>query len=166
MPPDQSSGIATAAHRTKILTEKETALILLHKLPLRCSHGEAAGFRDFLVDPITLREAIGLPEQGAVHPKRAAHLLRLSPGTVSALLEHRHLDGVWVKRQAPMRPVSYICPSSIDIFAEMYVAGKELAEHRAGREDPLWMDDRLSNYRLDLGENTEPIYRREVLDII
>ncbi|WP_181870394.1 hypothetical protein [Paracoccus lutimaris] len=47
----------------------------------------------------------------------------------------------------------------------MYIAGKELAEHRACRGDPLWMDDRLSDYRLDLGENTEPIYRREVLDI-
>lgn len=73
-PQDGSEDIATAAHRTKITLERATAPILLHKLPLRCPHGEPAGFRNFLIDPVVLREAISLPKQGAVHSMRAAQL--------------------------------------------------------------------------------------------
>lgn len=158
--------IATAAHRTKIPTEKAVALVLLHKLALRCPHGEAAGFRDFRIDPVALRDAIGLPEQGAVHPARAAQLLHLPIGTVSALLKHRHLGSVPVKRPAPARPLLYVCAYSIDTFPDMYVSRKELAQHIQDRDPLALMDDQLSEFRIDLGKNAEPIYRREVLDIL
>lgn len=158
--------IATAAHRTKITTERATALILLHKLPLRCPHGEAAGFRDFLIDPVALREAMILPEQGAVHPKRAAQLLRLTAATINALLAHRHLDGVPVKRPTPARSQIYVCPHSIDMFPDMFISKRDLARQLESRQVLVRSDDLLSEHRLDLGENTEPIYRREILDFL
>lgn len=158
--------IATAAHRTKITTEKATALILLHKLPLRCRHNEAAGVRDFLIDPAVLREAIGLPEQGAVHPKRAAQLLHLPAATIHAMLAHGHLDGVPVKRPIPARPQIYLCPHTIDMFPDMFISKRDLDRQLEGRNNLLRSDDLLSDHRLDLGEDAVPIYRREILDFL
>lgn len=115
---------------------------------------------------MALREAIGLPEHGAVHPTRAAQLLHLPIGAISALLEHGYLDGVPVKRPAPAKPLLYVCPSSIEIFPDMYVSRKELARHIRDRDLLFLMDDQLSEFRIDLGKSAAPIYRREVLDVL
>lgn len=165
-PKDGWEDIATAAHRTKITTEKATALILLHKLSLRCRHDEAAGFRSFLIDPVALREAISLPEEGAVHQRRAARLLHLTAASITALIAHGHLDGVPVKRPPTARPQVYVCPYSIDIFQDMFISQRDLARRIEGRKNFVGSDDLLPEHRLDLGENTEPIYRREVLDFL
>lgn len=48
----------------------------------------------------------------------------------------------------------------------MYVSRKELARHFQDRDPLALMDDQLSEFRIDLGKNAAPIYRREVLDIL
>ena len=48
----------------------------------------------------------------------------------------------------------------------MYVSRKELARHIQDRDPLALMGDQLAELRIDLGKNAEPIYRREVLDIL
>lgn len=165
-PQDGWEDIATAAHRTKITTQRATAPILLHKLPLRCRHSEAAGFRSFRIDPAVLREAISLPEEGAVHPRRAARLLHLPAATITALIAHGHLDGVPVKRPSPARPQVYVCPHSIDVFQDLFISQRDLVRIIECRQNFVGNDDLLPEHQLDLGEKTETIYRREVLDFL
>lgn len=109
---------------------------------------------------------MSLPEQGAVHPRRAAQLLHLPAATVAALLAHEHLDGVPVKRPTPARTQIYVCPHSIDMFPEMFISKRDLARQIEGRRTLVRSDNLLSEHRLDLGENTDPIYRREILDFL
>ena len=165
-PQDGWEDIATAAHRTKITTEMAIALILLHKLALRCRHNEAAGFRSFLIDPVVLREAISLPEEGAVHPRRAARLLHLPAATITALIAHGHLDEVPVKRPSPARPQVYVCPHSIDVFQDLFISHWDLVRKIEGRQNFVGSDDLLPEHQLALGEKAEPIYRREILDFL
>lgn len=164
MPQDGWEDIAAAAHRTKITTERAVALILLHKLSLRYPHGEAAGFRDFLIDPALLREAISLPQEGAVHPKRAAQHLHLSlpPSPPSLRME------IWTgfpsndRHQPGHRFTSARISSTL--FPDMFISKRDLCRQIEGRANLLRIDDLLTALRLVLRENTEPIYRREILD--
>ncbi|MDR0808270.1 MAG: hypothetical protein LBE86_03950 [Gemmobacter sp.] len=165
-PQDGWDDIAIAAHRTKITTERATALTLLHKLPLRCRHDEVAGFRNFLIDPAILREAISLPEEGVVLPRMVARLLHLPAATITAHIAHGHLDRVTVKRPPPARPQVYVCPHSIDIFQDMFISQWDLVRQIEGRKNFVGSDNLLPEHRLDLGEKIEPIYRREVLDFL
>lgn len=113
--------IPTAAHRAKITTATAVSLILLHMLPLRCPRRENSGFRDLHVDVATLREAIGLPEEGAVHPRRAAKILDVPAATIAAMLQRGYLDSVPVPRPSPGPPVLYVCPTAVTNFTNFFV---------------------------------------------
>lgn len=162
-PEDGWLEIASAAHRAKITTERAVSLILLHKLPLRCYRSEIAGFRDLLVDVATLREAIGLPETGAVHPVRAGKLLGIAISTVTAMQRHQHLDSVLVARPAPATPVRYVCPASIEDFSLKYITKKQAVQQLSGEHDAVVIKMLLDEYRIDLGKVAEPIYSNAVL---
>lgn len=155
--------IATAAHRAKIPTEKAVALIMLHKLPLRCHCVQIAGFRDLLVDVATLREAINLPEEGAVHPMRAAQILDVPVKTITAMLKLQYLDSVPVRKHSATRPILYACPTAVEGFVHMYITKKRVMRQASTQSNPIVALQLLEEYRIDLGKATEPIYRSEVL---
>lgn len=84
----------------------------------------------------------------------------------TALIAHGHLDGVPVKRPPPARPQVYVCPHSIDVFQDLFISQRDLVRKIEGRQNFVGSDDLLPEHQLDLGERTEPIYRREVLDFL
>jgi hypothetical protein len=154
--------IATAAHRLKITTERAVTLILLHKLPLRPARKDVVGFRDYRVALADLREALTLPEVGAVHPARAAQLLCLKPKTVSDLIKHNYIDKVVVRNSITGKDFDYACPISVELFAKLYIS---LWEHskdkRLSPAERYVRGLELEAYQLKLSAETEPIYRRE-----
>ncbi|WP_322894356.1 MULTISPECIES: TniQ family protein [unclassified Yoonia] len=154
--------IATAAHRLKITTERAVTLILLHRLSLRSERKHVVGFRDFYVVLTDLRNALTLPEHGAVHPARAAQLLCLKPKTVTALIEHNHINQIVMPEPTTGREIAYACPVSIKLFAERYVSLKEHSkENRLSPADRHIRGLELEPYQLDISAETEPIYQRE-----
>lgn len=165
-PVDGWMEIATAAHRAKITAEQATTLILVHMLPLRC-HREGAGYRDFHVELASLREAMTLPSQGAVHPSRAAKLLKLDSKTVLTLLETRHLDRVLVKNPTTGRPIPYVCPTSIEHFDQTHISLRSLNRvRRLSSADQRALRLELEPFELKLGSGTEPIYQRHEIDFV
>lgn len=154
--------IATAAHRLKITTERAVTLILSHRLSLRSERKHVVGFREFHVALTDLRDALTLPEHGAVHPARAAQLLCLKPKTVTALIEHNYINQIVVREPTTGREIAYACPMSIKLFAERYVSLKEHSkENRLSPADRHIRGLELEPYQLNISAETEPIYQRE-----
>ncbi|MDN3711757.1 hypothetical protein QWZ10_07765 [Paracoccus cavernae] len=155
--------IPTAAHRAKITTATAVSLIFLHMLPLRCPRREISGFRDPHVDVATLREAISLPEEGAVHPRRAAKILDVPAATIAAMLQRGHLDSIPVPRPSPGPPVLYVCPTAVTSFSNFFVTKNQAMQQMSGRHTPAVIEQLLEEYRINFSTTTEPIYRSDVL---
>lgn len=149
--------IAKAAHNLNVQTDDVVSLISRHRMPLRSLHGEISSFRDFLINPGCLKHALKSTSIEAVHPSRAAKLLNLRITTVRKLQANGTLRSVKVKKSASAHLSKYVCPYSIDDFLIKFIPLRSL-NLKSGFDE-----ERLTEFKANLGIDTEPIYLVNVL---